>query len=440
MFDSSIIGSKLWVERDEFFAYFQDVARNKLNLVPHTTFNAKVLSATCVNNQWTLEVQDVKTGAITRHTHSFVMCSVGQLNIPWIPEPLEKTRDKFEGFQFHSARWPANADLKGKRVACIGTGSSAIQFCPRVAEEAKELIVFQRSPGYMVEKHNYRYPEFVKMIFRYVPFARLALRYYHLVYAEIFLYHLIIKDSGQKPTKSNLFFTKALQDEMKQHLPESQHDKLIPKETLGCKRFLLSSEWLEMFKKDHVKLVVDPVTEITATGLKTASGQEFKDIDVIIYGTGFETGSFFKNLPVSVVDDKTQTTYELHKDIWKNIPRAYRGVTFDKVPNFACTYGPNTNVNHSTIISLMEAEVNHFGELVSKVIAEKKNKFVVTTEAYERFNKEEQAELDKTAFSADCNSWYRRNDGNRILNNWHGSLIGFWMTVSRPDFNDYQVA
>ena len=427
--------SRVWSKRDEILEYIHDVARNQLQIHNHTSFNTQVVTANFENGIWTLHLKDLKTGATFEINHTFLMSATGQLNIPFIPKTLDETKSNFtNGPQFHSARWNKTVDLSNKRVACIGTGASAIQFVPEIAPKVKELLVFQRSPGWIIAKHDYPYSTFIKGLFKAFPLLLRLYRYYFFAWMDS-VYLNVIPNSAPQPSKINSLITKFVASEMSRHLNYNQElcEKLIPKDTLGCKRLLLSDEWLSVFHRENVKLITDPAQEILKDGIRCHSGKEVHDIDVIIYATGFDTNAFLKTLEIKV---NNQT--DLHRDIWKDIPRAYRGITVADVPNFTMCYAANTNVNHSSIISIIECEVEHFGQLVTNVVENKKKQFLVKKKAYLDFNKEEQDRLKTTAFNGNCTSWYKKNKNQIIVNNYHGTMFSFWQSTRVVNWSDYE--
>jgi len=144
-------------------------------------------------------------------------------------------------------------------------------------------LVFQRSPGWIAAKDDYIYPAWAKWMFRNVPFARRLHRFYFLSFVD-FLWYLMVPDSADHPSSRNLHLANMVKSNnptFKLALPE-----LISKETLGCKRLLISDEWYPMFTKPNVKLITQPVSQITSSGLETADGAQF-DAEVIVFACVF---------------------------------------------------------------------------------------------------------------------------------------------------------
>ena len=435
-----LLDSAKFVGREEILHYINYVARQVLKIDDNqVSFKTKVRRATFshATSMWNLENLDLVSGDIQSRQHTFLVSAVGQLSHPSIPENLSSTMSNFKGqAQFHSSNWPSEElDINNKVVACIGTGCSAAQLAPEIAPHCRELLIFQRSPGYVFPKENYKYPQFVQTLFRIFPFLLRWHRLFLFAFVET-LYHAVIPSSSDRPKLSHRLFTAVFKWDMKRKAPKHLWDQLIPrKDALGMKRLVLSSNWLQMFHLPNVNLITDPVAKITAHGVVCESGTPYDGIDVLIYATGFRSGKFLYGIDVEV----KETGLNLHRDVWKgDVAQAYNGVTVPNFPNFAIIYGPNTNTGHSSVPTFQEAGAEHISKLIETVVLQGKRRFEVSSKAFEEFNQREQALLQGTVWIGKGHNWYRNNDKGVIVNNYHGSTWEFWSTVPYPQFEHYE--
>ena len=151
--------------------------------------------------------------------------------------------------------------------------------------------------------------------------------------------------------------------------------------------------------------------------------------------TGFATNDFLPGISVSIKGQEKSL-----KDIWQDAPSAYKGSLVAGFPNFAIVYGPNTNVNHTSVLALMECALDHFAMLVEKTVDQGRIFFQVKQDAQDSYCSSLQNALSKTVFNANCNSWYKKNSSKKIVNNYPFSLFHYWLETRRVDWEDIQFA
>jgi cation diffusion facilitator CzcD-associated flavoprotein CzcO len=351
-----------------------------------------------------------------------VVFAVGQLNRPLIPE--FPGRNDFSGVAFHSARWRHDCDLKGKSVAVVGSGASAIQFLPHVAREARHVSLFQRSPNWIIPKNDRRVSESSKWLRKHIPFLMHAHRAWEYLQLEL-SFPAFLKDS----TKGRKW-----EDECKATIALSIGDPVLraaltPDYPAGCKRVLLSDNWYSTLARNNVAVVTGSITDFSHGGLTTKDGKSYA-ADVVIYATGFESQQI-----VGPIEIKGTNGIRL-QDAWKPHPHAYLGVTVPGFPNAFIMYGPNTNLGHGSIIFMLECQARYIGKAIGKL----RRKTPLALEAKRRttrdYNADTQSRLSKTVWGSNCSSWYKGADGV-IVNNWSSTMLRYWWMLRRFRIRDY---
>ncbi|MBK5218004.1 MAG: NAD(P)/FAD-dependent oxidoreductase, partial [Propionibacteriales bacterium] len=338
-----------------------------------------------------------------------LVSAVGQLSRPKMPHIVGL--ESFEGPAFHSAQWDHSFDPKGKRVAVIGTGASAIQFVPHLAEDVAALTVFQRSPAYIAPKPDQPYTSLHRKMFGKIPATLRTER--HVLWA--FLEQLARGLDDDSPMGR---VNKAL---CLQHLKKQVKDpvlrkKLTPDYPVGCKRVLFSNNYLPAIARPNVELVTEAVVEVKPNSVVAADGSEY-DVDALVIGTGFDTQDFLNSIDITGVGGQKLASQ------WAAGARAYLGTYAPNFPNFFIMYGPNTNLGAGSIIYMLEAQARHMRRAVDRLVAGGYTSVAVTAEAEEAYDQDIQKRLANSVWSH-CNSWYHHESG-RITSNWPGATKPF---------------
>ncbi len=331
-----------------------------------------------------------------------VVLATGQLHQPAYPSIAG--RDSFAGHSFHSAQWDHDYDLRGKRVAVIGTGASAVQFVPEIASEVGQLFVFQRTGNWFLPRKNRPYPQLVRTAIEHVPGLQDYRRRFVYNYGEFLT--LMIRHPrtlGQIGRARSASF-------MRMQLKDPQvRRKAWPDYTFGCKRILFSSDFLPALQRPNVELITDPIASMSAAGIVTADGST-REVDCIIYGTGFRTNDFM--FPMEI----TGTGGVSLRDQWAGGAHAHLGICVPNFPSLFIVYGPNTNTSGGSIITYEEAQAGYIRQALEQVRARRAAAIDVRPEVEARTDREIQAAFAGTAWTQ-CDSWYR-DDRGRIVANW----------------------
>ncbi|MUM19758.1 NAD(P)/FAD-dependent oxidoreductase [Mycobacterium sp. CBMA271] len=279
------------------------------------------------------------------------------------PKPAELPGlDDFTGTVVKSASWDQTVDLKGQRVAIIGTGASAVQIIPEIAREVGHLDVYQRTPIWIFPKFDPTTPGPVKSFFRRVPFAQRVLQEsLELVYAGVLVYGVMYYANVKVIPQAVSGFLRNVTYRMA--VPDKElRAKLTPDYDFGCKRPAVSSAYLQTFNRDNVDLITDPIETITATGIRTRSGTERK-IDVLVLATGFRLffdPQIYRDTPVIGRDGfNLADFYQDHQ------PWSYHGISTPGLPNYFQVFG-QYGWTGGTWHSVVDTAAAH----ISRVIAE----------------------------------------------------------------------
>ena len=418
--------SKSFSGQEEIWAYMRKVA-DEQGIRPYITFGVEVTGAS-----WDEErsVWTVRTRSGDDYEARVVIAGVGGLHIPNVPEI--DGADTFEGPRFHSAQWDHSVDLKDKKVVVIGTGASAIQFIPIIAQETGKLTVFQRTPAWVLPKKDKPTPEWRKKLFATVPGATRAYRnalYWALEARAIgFNGHINVLPFAEKIVKR--YLEKTIPD------PELRA-KLTPDYRLGCKRVLQSNTYYQTYLRDDVELSTDGVQEIVADGVIDGNGVKH-EADIIIYGTGFHVIDAFDYL-----DIKGKNGADLATQFREEGVETYMGMTINGFPNLYFMLGPNTALGHNSVVFMIEQQTKFIIRMLDEMDRRGAISAEPTKSAQDDFNEEIQRLVEKGIWTqGGCTSWYLDSKGkNRTI--WPKFTFQYWWEtrkVNAPDFEWEQAA
>lgn len=364
----------------------------------HIRLNTKVDLATWdeSSHQYT-----IRTAGGDEEQFDFVVSSVGLLNVPRYPD--WPGLDEFQGVKFHTSRWQHDHDLTGKRVAVVGTGSTAVQVGPAIAPIAGEVTVYQREPGWIEPKRERAYTPRERWFYRSIPFAQRIHRLTLMAKANRRFKAYDARSGMQKKMQQECldFINTTIDD------PQVR-ESVTPTYAWGCKRPIVASTFYPSLNRANVSLVPQAVTRVTKDGLVDATGVERK-IDVLIMSTGFQPQRFLNS-----IDVRGRDGLSLH-DAWAQRATAFLGVTVPRFPNFFVLYGPNTNGGTSII-----AQLERQAELAVRAIhrIERGTADVVDTDpsVLARWTTwiDEQLNTHASAMNSGCHNYYTSDSGANV--------------------------
>ncbi|MGI5207249.1 flavin-containing monooxygenase [Spirillospora sp. CA-108201] len=400
--------TRMFAPQPEIRAYMERTAA-KYRVREHIRFGAAVDSMEYDDDarRWRVTLAD---GTVL--TPKAVVSGIGALHVPSYPDLPGVER--FQGTAFHSADWDHTYDLAGKRVAVIGTGASAIQFVPKVAKQAGELVVFQRTPPWIQPKPDVPIPAPVRALFGKAPAAARAFRggIYWALEARAVGFTIDPRLSAPQEKIARRHIAHQVAD-------PGLRAKVTPDYTIGCKRILLSNDYYPALSRPNVEVETSGIAEVREHSVVTEDGREY-EVDCIIYGTGFKVTDALADLRV------TGRGGVKLQEIWADGIEAHRGTTIPGLPNFFMLLGPNTGLGHNSVVFMIEVQIQHVLSCLRLMQEAGADAIEPKPEAARRFNDRLQRRLRRAVWNeGGCNSWYLDDQGvNRTL--WPGHTFEFW--------------
>ncbi|GHF17079.1 NAD(P)/FAD-dependent oxidoreductase [Streptomyces griseoluteus] len=402
-------------------AYLERVA-DDFGLRPHLRFDSEVKLMTWDEDElrWHIETA---SGSLTADV---VVSATGPLSDPKIPDI--PGLDSFPGRVFHSARWDHDFDLRGKRVAMVGTGASAIQIVPSIQPEVGRLTVFQRTPPWVMPRMDRAIGTAERKLHQALPFtARLRrglLWGIRELQVQAFTKHPDELGLVEQLARRNM--TRAIKD-------PALRAKLTPDYRIGCKRILLSSTYYPALAQPNVDVVASGVTEIRGSTVVAADGTE-AEVDAIVFGTGFHV----TDMPIAerVVGVGGVTLAEA----WKGGMEALRGGSAAGFPNWLSVIGPNTGLGNSSMILMIESQLNYLADYMRQLdTLGGRTALDARPAAVDRWNRRVQERMKRTVWNTGgCTSWYL-DAGGRNTTVWPGTTSEFRQATRRVDLTEYEV-
>ena len=444
LYSFSFAQSDEWTGRfsaqPDLLAYIRRVT-DDMGLRSCIRFNTEVTEARFVDELGEWEITSTTAeGLATTERCNVLVCATGQLNRPSFPDIAG--RERFSGTSFHSAAWDHSVVLEGRTVAIIGTGASAAQFVPAVADAAAHVDLYQRTPPWMMPTENYRdpFPSAYRDLLELVPvYGRWDRLWQFWLMHEGLLPTAKVDpewgDTSEAVSAGNDFVRAMLVDVLRMQVDDDELlEKMVPHFPPFSKRALRDDGiWAATLGRAHVDVITDPIVAITETGVRTKESGDHP-ADVLIYGTGFQASKFLT--PMRVFGSKG---VELNEE-WDGDARAYLGLTVPRFPNFFMLYGPNTNlVVNGSIIVMVECQVRYITEALGAMLAGGHQAMTCRDEVHDRYNLEIDAANKQMAWGvADVPSWYR-NERGRVTQNWPYGLLEYWQRTRVPDMADFEL-
>jgi 4-hydroxyacetophenone monooxygenase len=374
-----------WAENQRYFDWVADTFELRDDIV----FDTEVRALTWDEGSSTWEIEIERPDGPGRLRSNAVITAVGFLNRPKIPE-LEGMAD-FRGPSWHTARWPRDADVAGKRIAVVGTGCTGYQLIPALGSEAEHVVAFQRTPQWLFGVPGYLspFPSEVAWLDRNVPYYTNFMRLRTLGTGKAFWRLTEIDPEFDDPhTVSPL--NRTTRDASLAFLGHKLGDRpelmaaMTPEHPPWSARAVMVDAddcVLDALRRDNVTLVTDGIRRIDETGIETVDGTRH-EVDVIVYATGFHASDYL--FPMAVTGRGGRTL----EDVWKvGGARAHRFCMVPGFPNLWSIYGPNTNGGLGPG-AFHELVTRYALECIERLILEDARAIEPREEAYRRFNED----------------------------------------------------
>ena len=378
---------------------------------------------------------DVHLSDGTHETAKWLVLATGMLHVP--RRPSIPGLDEFGGPVLHTAEWDGGFDPKGRRVAVIGTGASAVQVVPPLAETAERLTLFQRTPPWVVAKSDAPFG-LRRTWFRRVPGLARLYRYWLYEFHE--MRHLVWR--GHE--RSVEWAERMARDTMEAAIGDpALRAKLTPPYRIGCKRILQSNAYYPALARANVEVETAPIERITMGGIITERRE--REIDAIVLATGFEVANAF-GLDVRGRNGRTL------REAWATRPLAHCGTTVRGFPNLATLLGPGTALGHNSVVLMAEAQARYLVRLWREQVRAERDKvergeaglgaIEPRAEAQDAWREEIDAALLKTVWGlapgmGGCSSWYHDKAGRPSVV-WPGTVRQFRRRLRRSGLGDYE--
>ncbi|BFZ63518.1 hypothetical protein YB2330_004641 [Saitoella coloradoensis] len=441
-FEPNVGWSKFYAPASEIGEYYRRMAR-KYGVYKYCRFNTIVTSAVwnSAKSKWVVSTENLRNGEKAEEECDILIGAMGSLNNwKW---PTIPGLDSFAGKLLHSALWDESYDFSNKRIAVIGSGSSAIQIVPALSSlPGVQLSTFVRGKTWIslpfageeaVRRNptgqNYEFTKEEREKFIKNP------EYYHAfrkdLERELNLAHAVTFSKSAMQMEARGLFEKHMRNKLASK-PEIA-DKLLPEFAVACRRLTPGPGYLEALASSNVEFVTDEIEKITEDGIVTKDGVA-RNFDVLICATGFDT-SFKPRFPF--IGSETQNL----QDRWaepENHANAYLSVAVDNIPNYWSYLGPNSAVGSGSLTIVLERQGDYIIECIKKMQRERVSSMVVKPSAAAGWSAYVDEYFRTTVYGEKCRTWYKagREEG-RVVALWPGSCLHAVKALEHPRWEDY---
>ncbi|MBK8469410.1 MAG: NAD(P)/FAD-dependent oxidoreductase [Actinomycetales bacterium] len=399
----------------EIWDYLRDCV-DRFALRPHLVLGADVTSATWEGDRWRVIVADGR-----EWTAQGLVLGVGGLHVPRRPDIAGLAN--FAGAVVHTADWPADDGLDGLRVGVVGTGASAVQLVPALADRVGELVVFQRTPSWILPRGDRAWSPGSRQGYRRIPAVARLMRWRTFAKLESRLLGFGRLERARRAVERQALARLA------EAVPDpATRAALTPDYALGCKRVLLSDDYWPTFARADVRLVCAPITRVDPHALVSLDGASH-EVDALVLATGFDLQGSFLRIDIRGVGGR-----RLAED-WADGRSTHLGIEVAGFPELYLLLGPNTALGHNSVLLMIESAIEHI--LAGLRRAQNAGPHTVTRDAQDRFGRWVAARTRHTVWGSGCQSWYLDERGRNIAI-WPASTIRYRLATRWLRERDYE--
>lgn len=432
--------SSYFAGQAEILDYLVTSARDN-GVTPHVRFGARVVSArwdeaSCV---WRVMVQGPE--GTSEVVGTALVSAIGQLSQPFIPK-LAGLGD-FAGACFHSSDWPDDLNLSGKRLAIIGTGASAMQILPAVAQHVQSIAVYQRNAQWArpIPRHHDQIGTGAQWLMEHVPFYAAWFRFTIVWRYGDGLLPTLRKDPAWPHAERSLNrVNDRHREQMTAHIVASLGErtdllpKCLPTYPPYGKRILLDSGWYAAIWRPNVELTTEDIARIRPDGIETGDGQ-VRAADVIVLATGFKVAQMAARLGICGRNGRALSDARIDDN-----PTAYLGITVPGFPNLFCMQGPNSGLGHGgSAIFQAGYQARHIASCIVAMAEKGIDAIDVRQSAHDDYVRRVDAEHEVMIWTHPGMPTYYRNKVGRVISVMPWRLVDYWAMTHVPKFDDYEL-
>jgi 4-hydroxyacetophenone monooxygenase len=431
--------TRYFAQRQELHDYLLKVVR-EYDIRKHVRLNTELVASRWdeAKRRW---ISTLKTGDGEETCESTTLVSaIGQLNDP---SPAHfKDEEEFRGSTLHSALWSDDIKLDGKRVAVIGTGATAMQLVPAIADRVASVTVYQRTAQWARPVKGYSEPitEGARWLLAHLPFYVQWYRFNMFWRYGDGLLPFLRKDPAwphpdRAVNKGNDRHREELTEFILSELKDRPDliDKCVPTYPPYGKRILLDNNWFKMLTRPDVELVTDRIDRFAEGGIVTVDGT-LRPADIIVISTGFKVTEMAARLNISGRDGKNL------RDAWaKDNPTAYLGLSVPAFPNLFVMLGPNSGPAHGgSVIFQSECQSRYISTCLVEMIERGIAAIDVKQEAHDAYIRKVDAEHEQLIWTHPGMTTYYRNQQGRVFSAMPWRFVDYWQMTHDPDFSQYR--
>ncbi|KAF2470673.1 FAD/NAD(P)-binding domain-containing protein [Lindgomyces ingoldianus] len=387
------------------------------------------------STKWQVTVKNLKTGEVIHDTSDVLISARGNLNNPSWPE-IEGFKS-FKGEVMHSARWNESYDFTNKRIAVIGSGSSAIQIVPSL----------QRLPGThistFVRSKTWISPSFGQQIWDKYGFEGFSISpeirdKFHSNPEYFQKFRLAVEEDSNrihgytiKGTPLHIGAKQMFEEHMKKRLGTHPHifEALLPSFSPGCRRLTPGPGYLEALTQPNVDFITSPISHISEHAIHTKDGQTHK-VDTLVCATGFQSS---RPPPFELIGANNLSI----RKKWEKRATTYLSHSISSFPNLFTMLGPNAAIGSGSLTIMIESVGDYIVKSIRKIQKENIASMVVKAEREEDFTEYVDTYFEGTVFTEECRSWYRNGGTGEVVGLWPGSTLHCMECMRSPRWEDF---